>query len=106
MCDIHFGSSLRRVNQHTSNYGPGVEINPMLLGLRFHMETKKEMFKNPLVPNRMGQSFDIWYVASSSRPLLSLFIRYPLGQKWPRPGGHNIGAKKAKSKILLLNLKA
>ena len=30
----------------------------------------------------------IWYVASPSGPLLKLFNLCPLGQKWPRPGGH------------------
>ena len=27
--------------QNTSNYGPGMEINPMLWGLRFHIEIRK-----------------------------------------------------------------
>ena len=40
--------------QNTSNYGPGVEICPMLLGLRFHIVIKKEIFKNLLVPNYKG----------------------------------------------------
>ena len=31
---------------------------------------------------------DIWYEASSSRLLPSLFKLYSWGQKWPRPGGH------------------
>ena len=38
--------------QNTSHYGPGVEISPMLWGLRFDIEIKKEIFKNLLVPNR------------------------------------------------------
>ena len=37
--------------QNTSNYGPGVEISPMLWVLGFHIEIKKEIFKNLLVPN-------------------------------------------------------
>ena len=40
--------------QNTSNYGPGVEISPMLWGLRFHKEIKKEIFKNLLGPNHKG----------------------------------------------------
>ena len=38
--------------QNTSNYGPGEEISPMLWVLGFHIEIKKEIFKNLLVPNR------------------------------------------------------
>ena len=34
------------------------------------------------------RSFDIWYVASHSGPLPSLFKYYPWGQKWPCPRGH------------------
>ena len=37
-----------------SNYGPGVEISPMLWVVGFHIEIKKEIFKNLLVPNRKG----------------------------------------------------
>ena len=40
--------------QNTSNYGPGMEISPMSWILGFHMEIKKEIFKNLLVPNRKG----------------------------------------------------
>ena len=36
------------------NYGPGVEISPMLWVLGFHIEIKKNIFKNRLVPNRKG----------------------------------------------------
>ena len=46
-----------------------MEISPMLLVLRFHIEIKKEIFKNLLVPNRKGCNFHIWHVASSSGPL-------------------------------------
>ena len=35
-------------------YGPGVEISPMLWGLGFHIETKKEIFKNLLLQERKG----------------------------------------------------
>ena len=49
--------------QNTSNDGPGLEISPRILG--FHIEIQKEIFKNLLVPNREGYSFDIWSVASS-----------------------------------------
>ena len=55
--------------QNTLNYGLGVEISPMLWVLGFYIEIKKEIFKNLLVPNRKGKSFDIWHVASSSGPL-------------------------------------
>ena len=60
--------------QNASNCSPSVEIGPMLWVLGFHIEIKKEMFKNPLVPNRKDWSFDIWYVAFSGGPLPSLFI--------------------------------
>ena len=43
--------------QNTSNYGPGVEISPILWVLRFHKEIKKEVFKNLLVPNRKARAF-------------------------------------------------
>ena len=72
--------------QNTSNYSPGVEISPMLWGLGFHMEVKKEILKN-LVPNRTGESFDIWYVASSSGPLSSLLYDAPGVKTGPAPGG-------------------
>ena len=42
------------LHQNTSNYGPGVEISPMLWGLGFHIEIEKEIFKNRLIPNRKG----------------------------------------------------
>ena len=40
--------------QNTSNYGPGMEIHPMLWVLGFHIEIKKEIFINLLVPNCKG----------------------------------------------------
>ena len=40
--------------QNTSNYGPSVENGPMLWVLGFHIEIKKEIFKNLLVPNHKG----------------------------------------------------
>ena len=48
---------------NTSNYGPGVEINPMLWVLGFHIEIKKEIFKNLLVPNR--KVLELSYLACS-----------------------------------------
>ena len=36
------------------------------------------------------QSFDIWYVASPSGPLPSLFIWCPRGQNWDCPGVHKL----------------
>ena len=38
----------------------------MLWGLVFHIEIKKEIFKNLLVPNRKGKSNHMWHIASSS----------------------------------------
>ena len=32
--------------QNTFKYGPGEEISPMLWGLGFHIEIKKEIFKS------------------------------------------------------------
>ena len=40
--------------QNTSNYGPSVENGPMLWVLGFHIEIKKEIFKNLFVPNHKG----------------------------------------------------
>ena len=40
--------------QNTSNYGPGVQISPMLWVLGFLIEIKKEIFKNLFVPYRKG----------------------------------------------------
>jgi len=47
------------------------------------------IYKNLLVWNYRAQSFHIWYIASSRGPLLKLFKLCPLGQNWPRPGGHD-----------------
>ena len=81
--------------QNTSNYGPGVEISLMLLGLGFHKEIKREIFKNLIVPN----SKIFMYVASSSGLLLSLFIWYPLSQNWSRPRGHKSEHRSKESRI-------
>ena len=37
--------------QNTSNYGPGVEIGPMLWYLGIYIEIKREISKTFLVPN-------------------------------------------------------
>ena len=50
-------SVARSLYQNTSNCG--VEISPMLWVLGFHIEIKKEIFKNLLVPNRKGWSCGI-----------------------------------------------
>ena len=68
--------------QNTSNYGPGVEISPMLWGLGFHIEIKKEFFKNLLFPYGMGYSFHIWYVASSSGPLPKYNVLQIMAFEW------------------------
>ena len=47
------------------------------------------IFKNLLVQNYNAQSFHIWYITSSRGPLPKLFKLCPLGQNWPRSGGHN-----------------
>ena len=65
--------------QNTSNYGPGVEISPMLWVLGFNIEIKKDFFKNLLVPNRKGYNFHIWHVSSSSGPLPKYFKLWPWG---------------------------
>ena len=41
------------------------------------MATKRKNFKNLLVPNRKGESFHIWHVASSSGPLPKYFKLWP-----------------------------
>ena len=55
---------------------------------RLKIDFWDENFKNHLVWNQKAWSLDIWYVASTSGPLSSLFKLYPWGQKWSRPGGH------------------
>ena len=76
--------------QNTSNYGPGVEINSVLWVLGFHIEIKKEIFRNLLVPNRKGHSFDIWHVASSSGPLPKFFKLWPWSGNWSYVVGSRI----------------
>ena len=65
------------LHQNTSNYGPGVEISPVLWVLGFHIEIKKEIFKNLLVPKGKGWSFDILHVASSTDVLPKYFKLWP-----------------------------
>ena len=43
-----------------------------LRGHLFYIDTYRENFKNLIVWNKKAQAFDIWHVASSSRPLLRL----------------------------------
>ena len=47
-----------------------------------------ENFKNILVWNHKAYSLAIWYEASSSGHLPSLFKLWSVGQKWACPGGH------------------
>jgi len=47
------------------------------------------IFKKFLVWNYKAQGFHIWFIASNRGPLPKLFKLSPLGQNWPRPGGHN-----------------
>jgi len=47
------------------------------------------IFKNLFIWNYKAQRFHIWYITSSRGSLLKLFNLCPLGQNWPRPGGHN-----------------
>ena len=37
--------------QNTSNFDPGMEVDPMLCGLGFYIAIKKEILKNLPVPN-------------------------------------------------------
>ena len=55
---------------------------------RLKIDFLDENFKNLLVWNHIAYSIDIWYVASTSRPLPNLFKLFPWGQKWARPGSH------------------
>jgi len=48
------------------------------------------ILKNLLVWNYKAQSFHIWYIASSRGPRPKLLKLCPLGQYWPRSGGHNL----------------
>ena len=68
--------------QNTSNYGPGVEIGPMLWSLRFYIEINKEIFKNLFVPISKDQSFHMWHVTSSSGPLLKCFNVFDFEHDW------------------------
>ena len=61
--------------------------------------TKMTNFKIFLLWRWKANSFDIWYVASTSRPLPSLSIWCPWGQNWPRPGGHMLEHRNKDSKL-------
>ena len=56
----------------------------------WNIGTKKENFKILLLWNWKAWTFDIWYIASPSGPVPSLFIWCPWGQNWPSPGGHKL----------------
>ena len=77
-------------------------MSPMLLGLGFKVEIKKDIFENLLVPSCNCENFDIWYVASSSGPLPSLSIWCPWVKACPVPGvtSWNLRTKKDNFKIL------
>ena len=49
---------------------------------------REDIEKNLLFWNYKAKSLDIWYVASPSRPLQSLFKLSPWDQKRHCPGGH------------------
>ena len=51
-------------------------------GTIFYIGLYSENMKKYSCLKPQGLESDIWYVASSSRPLLSLFKLYPWGQKW------------------------
>ena len=60
-------------------------------GQRFYIEIYRETFKNLLLQNHQAESFHIWYMATSRRPLHILLKESPWGQKWPRPRGQKFG---------------
>ena len=74
--------------QVCSNNAHGVKTCPAPRVTSLSIGTKKENFKNLLLWNLKAWSLDIWYVASPSGPLPSLFKWCPWGQNWPHPGGH------------------
>ena len=49
----------------------------MLWVFGFHIEIKKEIVKDLLVPNHEGESFHIWHVAVSSGVLPKYFKLWP-----------------------------
>ena len=53
-CHIWHVASSSGALTKTSNYGPGVEVSPMLWGAEFDIEIKKESFNNLFVPNTKG----------------------------------------------------
>ena len=64
--------------QNNSNYGPGVEISPMLWVHGISHRHKEGFFKNLLVPNCKGLSFHILHVASCRGALPKYFKLWPL----------------------------
>ena len=52
----------------------------------FYIGLYRENEKKSYCLKPQGLELDIWYVASPSGPLPSLFKLYPWGQKWPCPG--------------------
>jgi len=78
-----------------SGWYPTEIVQMVLIGCISRSQGKKigfqnAIFKNLLVWNYKAHSFYIWYIASSRGPLPKLFKLCPLGQNWPRPGGHNL----------------
>ena len=60
---------------------PNTINQPMLFGLGFHIQIKKKIFKNLLVPNKQNYHFYIWHVASSSGTLPKWFKLWPWCEK-------------------------
>ena len=63
------------------NYGPGVEISPLLWCLGFHI--KKEILKKLRVQNGKDYSFHIWHEALCTGPLPKYFKLQPCHGNWP-----------------------
>ena len=87
--------------QNSSNYGPGIEISPMLWALGFHIEIKKEILKiflsqtvtpRTLIFGMCHLQVDLYQVSSYDAPEV---------KTGPAPGvtSWNIGAKTEISKF-------
>ena len=54
--------------QNTSNYGPGVEISPMLWGLGFHIEIKETVRATALLFSMKHLLVDLYQVCTYDAP--------------------------------------
>ena len=84
---------------------PRVRTGPALGVTSCSIGTNTTNFKIFLLWKWKAYGFDIWYVASPSGPLQSLFMWCPWGQNWPCPRGHMLEHRNKDSKLQNSSLK-